>query len=117
MATLKSRLLALKKLHEAGPITVINLVALQKAADGSMTLGQYSDLTPEERQALGVIAGGLVGYGAAGAAGAKAGAQAMADRQASGAAAACAMPLFVCRIGFERQNSAWLSSGLAGLAI
>ena len=85
---LKNRVLALKKLHEAGAITVINLVVLQKAADGSMTVGQYSDLTPDERQALGVVAGGLVGYGAAGVEGAKAGAQAMADRQASGAAQA-----------------------------
>jgi hypothetical protein len=85
---LKNRVLALKKLHEAGAITVINLVAVHKAADGVVTAGQYSDLSNEERDALGVVAGALVGYGAAGVEGAKAGASAVADREAAGTAGA-----------------------------
>jgi len=83
---LKNRVVALKKLHDAGAITVINLVAVNKAADGKVTAGQYSDLSKEERDALGVVAGALVGYGAAGVEGAKAGAAAVADRQAAGTA-------------------------------
>jgi hypothetical protein len=82
--TLKHRLLALRNLHEAGAITVINLVGVHKAADGKVQAGQYSDLSPDERQALGVVAGALVGYGAAGEEGAKVAAQAVADRQDAG---------------------------------
>jgi hypothetical protein len=83
-STLKHRLLALKDLHAAGAITVINLVGVHKAADGTVQAGQYSDLSPEERQALGVVAGALVGYGAAGEEGAKIAAEAVAERQAGG---------------------------------
>ena len=83
---LKNRVVALKKLHDAGAITVINLVAVNKAADGTVTAGQYSDLSKEERDALGVVAGALVGYGAAGVEGAKAAASAVADRKAAGTA-------------------------------
>jgi hypothetical protein len=83
---LKNRVLALKKLHEAGAITVINLIAVNKAANGTVTAGQYSDLSEEERDALGVVAGALVGYGAAGVEGARAAASAVAERKAAGTA-------------------------------
>jgi hypothetical protein len=83
---LRNRVSALRTLRDAGAITVINLVAVNKAADGTVTAGQYSDLSTEEREALGVVAGALVGYGAAGIEGAKAGASAVADRQAAGTA-------------------------------
>ena len=66
---LKNRVLGLKKLHDAGAITVINLVAVRKAADGTVTAGKYSDLSQQERDDLGVVAGALIGYGAAGDAG------------------------------------------------
>ncbi len=83
---LKKRVLALRKLHEAGAITVLNLVAVHKAGDGTVTAGQYSDLSDEERKALGVVAGALIGYGAAGVEGAEAAAAAVAERQAAGTA-------------------------------
>lgn len=51
---LKKRVQALKKLHEAGAITVINLAAVHKDAEGGVIAGQYSDLS-QERQALGVV--------------------------------------------------------------
>jgi hypothetical protein len=81
---LRNRLQVLKKLHEAGGITVINLVAVHKAADGSVTGGRYSDLSQEDREALGLVAGALIGYGAAGVEGAKAAAETVAEGQASG---------------------------------
>ena len=82
--TLKKRLQGLKKLHEQGAITVINLVAVRKDADGTVIAGKYSDLSQEERDGLGVVAGALIGYGAAGKEGAQVAAQAVADRQAAG---------------------------------
>jgi hypothetical protein len=81
---LKNRLLGLKTLHDAGAITVINLVAVRKDADGTVTAGKYSDLSQDERETLGIVAGALIGYGAAGKEGAQAGAQAVADRQDAG---------------------------------
>ena len=81
---LKNRVLGLKKLHDAGAITVINLVAVRKDADGTVTAGKYSDLSQQERDDLGVVAGALIGYGAAGEEGAQAAAQAVAERQAAG---------------------------------
>jgi len=78
--TLKKRLQGLKKLHEQGAITVLNLVAVHKGADGTVIAGKYTDLSQEDRDALGMVAGALIGYGAAG----KEGAQAVADRQAAG---------------------------------
>lgn len=83
---LRNRLLGLKKLHEVGAITVLNLVAVRKGTDGSVTAFKYTDLSDEERKALGVVAGALVGYGAAGAEGAEAAAAAVAERQAAGTA-------------------------------
>jgi hypothetical protein len=82
--TLKQRLSILRSLYEAGAITVINLVGVHKDADGAVQAGAYSDLSLEERQALGVVAGALIGYGAAGEAGAELGAEAVAARQAAG---------------------------------
>ncbi len=81
---LKKRVQGLKKLHDAGAITVINLVAVHKAADGTIAAGQYSDLSQEEREALGVVAGALIGYGAGGVEGAKVAANIMAEDQTAG---------------------------------
>ncbi len=82
--TLKKRLQVLRAMYDAGAITVINLAAVHKAADGTVLAGRYSDLSDEERQALGVVAGALIGYGAAGVDGAKAAAEVVAERQAAG---------------------------------
>jgi len=83
---LKNRVLGLKKLHDAGAITVINLVAVRKDANGKVSASKYSDLSQQERDDLGVVAGALIGYGAAGEAGAQAAAQAVAERQDAGTA-------------------------------
>ena len=81
---LKDRILGLKNLHDVGAITIINLVAVRKDAGGTVTAGKYSDLSQQQRDDLGVVAGALIGYGAAGEAGAQAGAQAVAQRQDDG---------------------------------
>lgn len=75
----------LKKVRKRGVIRLIDLLFVQKAADGTVTSTMHqTDLSEEERQRLGGLAGGLIGLGAAGlpgvAAGIEAGERRVAER-------------------------------------
>ena len=65
----------LQKVREAGIIRLIDLQFVYKDEDGNITALEATDLSEEERQRFGAVVGGLIGYGAAGEEGARAGAE------------------------------------------
>jgi uncharacterized membrane protein len=65
----------LKKVREAGIIRLIDLQFVYKDEDGNIDTLEATDLSDEERQRFGAVVGGLIGYGAAGERGARAGAE------------------------------------------
>lgn len=65
----------LKKVREAGIIRLIDLQFVYKDGDGNIEALEATDLSEEERQRFGAVVGGLIGYGAAGEEGARAGAE------------------------------------------
>jgi uncharacterized membrane protein len=72
---LKGELLAeLDRLRENDVVRLIDLVFVRKDADGKVEKILRSDLSPEEAEAFGAIVGALIGFGAAGEAGAELGA-------------------------------------------
>ena len=60
---------------DSGTIRVLDALAIQKEADGSVVSLGASDLTTDQRAELGAIIGGLLGYGAAGDEGVEPGAE------------------------------------------
>lgn len=64
----------LERLRENGVVRLIDLVLVRKDEDGTIDRLQRSDLTVEEAQQVGAIAGALIGFGADGEEGAEAGA-------------------------------------------
>src|SRR5512136_1260055 len=64
------------RLSEAGTIRVIGLLAIAKDKKGNMESVQLTEFSDEERMKLGAGIGALIGLGAAGMKGAKAGAEA-----------------------------------------
>jgi uncharacterized membrane protein len=64
----------LDRLREADTVRLIDLVFVRKDADGNVQKLQHTDLSPEEQEEFGAIAGALIGLGAAGEEGAEAGA-------------------------------------------
>jgi uncharacterized membrane protein len=72
---LKGEILAeLDRLRENDVVRLIDLVFVRKDADGKVEKILRSDLSPEEAEAFGAIVGALIGFGAAGEAGAELGA-------------------------------------------
>ena len=56
----------LQRASQQGDIRVLDALAIQKTADGSIYTLEGSDLTPEQRLAYGGLVGALMGYGATG---------------------------------------------------
>jgi uncharacterized membrane protein len=74
-ADFKGEILAeLDRLRESHVVRLIDLVAVRKDGDGNIEKVQRSDLTEEEAEEFGAIAGALVGFGMEGDEGLKAGA-------------------------------------------
>jgi uncharacterized membrane protein len=74
----------LDRLRESDTVRVIDAVAVYKDADGEIEVKHMSNLTPEEGVELGSKVGALVGLGAAGEEGLKAGAELGAELAADG---------------------------------
>jgi uncharacterized membrane protein len=72
----------LRTLREKGTMRLIDLLFVWKDASGKVTDFQATDLTEEERLRFGAVVGALIGYGAAGKEGMRAGAEAGAERVA-----------------------------------
>jgi uncharacterized membrane protein len=71
----KGEILAeLDRLRDSQVVRLIDLVAVRKDADGNIEKVQRSDLTEEEAEEFGAIAGALVGFGMEGDEGVEAGA-------------------------------------------
>ena len=64
----------LRKLRESGTIRLLDLLFVTKRDDGELISLQFSDLDDDDRREVGAWVGGLIGLGAAGAHGARAGA-------------------------------------------
>jgi uncharacterized membrane protein len=80
---LKGELLKeISNLSKNGVVRVIGLTAIVKDANGNIQAAKITELSDEERIKLGAAVGALIGLGAAGMEGAKAGAQAGAERVA-----------------------------------
>jgi uncharacterized membrane protein len=69
----------LDRLRESDTVRLIDLVFVRKDADGNVVKVQHSDLSQEEQEEFGAMAGALVGLGYAGEEGAEAGAVAGAE--------------------------------------
>ncbi len=65
----------LRTASDRGTIRVIDVAYLTKGTDGTLKYGQVSGLTDDEKKRFGAVTGALIGYGANGADGAKAGAK------------------------------------------
>ncbi|MBP2145550.1 putative membrane protein [Methanofollis sp. W23] len=66
----------LRKVREEGLLRLIDLQFVWKDEDGNLTSFEATDLSDEEAARFGAVIGGLIGYGAAGREGARAGAKA-----------------------------------------
>ncbi|QYZ78157.1 DUF1269 domain-containing protein [Methanofollis formosanus] len=66
----------LRKVREEGLLRLIDLQFVWKDEDGNISSFEATDLTDEEAARFGAVIGGLIGYGAAGREGARAGAEA-----------------------------------------
>jgi uncharacterized membrane protein len=75
----------LKRLKDEDIIRLVDLLVIKKNDDGTVETLHQSDLSQDEAMEFGAVAGALIGLGAAGKegaeAGARAGAEAMEDRQ------------------------------------
>lgn len=69
----------LNRLRENGTIRVLDALVVHKNAEGTVRTLQVTDLTPEQAGAFGSILGGLIGLGAEGEEGVRAGALAGAE--------------------------------------
>lgn len=69
----------LRALREKGTMRLIDLLFVWKNAEGTITEFQATDLTEEERLRFGAVVGALIGFGAAGKEGVRAGAEAGAE--------------------------------------
>jgi uncharacterized membrane protein len=69
----------LQRLKEHGIIRLVDLVVVAKDSEGEIVAVELSDLSPDEVQELGAIAGALIGLGADGEEGAEIGALAGAE--------------------------------------
>jgi uncharacterized membrane protein len=65
----------LERLRENDVVRLIDLVVVRKDDDGNVERLQHSDLSPEEVQEFGAMAGALIGLGAEGEEGTEAGAE------------------------------------------
>jgi uncharacterized membrane protein len=74
----------LTRLRESDIVRVIDLVVVYKHEDGSVEKLQQSDLSDDDREEFGAIAGALLGFGMAGEEGAEIGAEAGAQAMAEG---------------------------------
>jgi uncharacterized membrane protein len=74
----------LKRLKDLDIVRLIGLVVVEKDRDDNVTAVELSDLTDEEREEFGALAGALIGLGAAGEEGIEAGAVAGAEAAAEG---------------------------------
>jgi uncharacterized membrane protein len=74
----------LERLRESDIVRAIDLVVVHKKEDGTVEKLHRSDLSDEEREEFGAIAGALMGFGAAGEEGAEIGAEAGAEAMAEG---------------------------------
>ena len=74
----------LNRLRESDVIRLIDALAVQKGADGTLTALQWSDLSVEEAEGLGATVGALLGLGFGGEEGMVAGAVAGAEAGADG---------------------------------
>lgn len=84
-AALKGEILPeVERLREAGLIRLVDLLIVEKAADGTVTAVEATDLGLDEAQEFGAIAGALIGFGLDGEDGAEAGAEAGAALAADG---------------------------------
>lgn len=70
----------LDRLRESDTVRLIDLVFVRKDADGNVVKIQHSDLSPEEQEEFGAMAGALIGLGAGGEEGAELGAVIGAER-------------------------------------
>src|SRR5262249_3324053 len=69
----------LDRLRESDIVRLVDLLVVQKDADGEVTRVQISDLSVDEAEEFGATVGALIGFGAAGEEGAIAGAEAGAE--------------------------------------
>jgi uncharacterized membrane protein len=74
----------LKRLKEADIVRIIDLLVIRKDDDGNIETLHQSDLSQDEAMEFGAVAGALIGLGAAGEEGAKAGALAGAEAMEDG---------------------------------
>ena len=74
----------LNRLRDSDVIRLIDALAVQKGADGTLTALQWSDLSVEEAEGLGATVGALLGLGFGGEEGMVAGAVAGAEAGADG---------------------------------
>src|SRR5690349_9980582 len=75
----------LKRLREHDIVRLVDMIVVTRTDDGDVASVEVSDLTKEESEELGAIAGALIGLGAAGEEGAEAGALAGAEAVDEGA--------------------------------
>jgi uncharacterized membrane protein len=74
----------LRRLREHDVVRMVDLLFVTKDADGRVSALERSDLSKDELQELGALAGALIGMGAAGQEGLEPGAQAGAEAMAGG---------------------------------
>lgn len=74
----------LRRLREHDVVRLVDLIVVAKDADGNVASVETTDLSPEESQELGALAGGLIGLGAGGEEGLEIGAVAGAEAAAEG---------------------------------
>lgn len=74
----------LRRLRGHDIVRLVDLLFVTKRADGSVSTRESTDLSEDELQELGALAGALIGMGAAGEQGLEPGAQAGAEAMASG---------------------------------
>jgi uncharacterized membrane protein len=74
----------LQRLREHDIVRLVDLLFVTKDADGNLASLEHSDLSADEFQELGALAGALVGFGAEGEEGLEEGAEAGAEASASG---------------------------------
>ncbi len=66
---------ACRAANEAGLLRILSIRMAYKDVDGNATVEKLSFLSEEEQEAVGIVVGGLIGYGFAGEDGAQAGAE------------------------------------------
>ena len=105
----------LDALRESGTIRLIDLVFVIKDDAGDVTSVQLSDLSEEEKLEFGMTAGALIGFGAAGDAGAEIGAEVGAENVLEGDFGVADEDIDEIAADLDANSSALVMSGRAPL--